>query len=58
MVCSRFWNGTFMVLTTTTSASAPSGRLMKKIQRHDAASVSVPPSSGPATAAAAHIEPT
>ena len=30
---------------------------MKKIQRHDAASVSVPPSSGPATAAAAHIEP-
>ena len=30
---------------------------MKKIQRHDAASVSEPPSSGPATAAVAHIEP-
>ena len=46
-----------MVLTTTSSASAPSGRLIRKIQRHDAASVSVPPSSGPATAAVAHIAP-
>jgi hypothetical protein len=28
-----------------------------KIQRHDAWSVSTPPSSGPMTAAVAHIEP-
>jgi hypothetical protein len=46
-----------MVLTTTASATIPSGRLMKKIQRQDTLSVSVPPASGPATAAVAHIAP-
>ncbi len=35
----------------------PSGRFSQKIQRQDAASVSVPPSSGPAIAAIAHIAP-
>jgi hypothetical protein len=47
-----------IVRITTASASAPSGRLMRKIQRHEAASVSVPPSSGPATAAVAQAAPT
>ena len=46
-----------IVLITTTSATTPSGRLIRKIQRQLAESVSVPPSSGPATAAVAHIAP-
>jgi hypothetical protein len=46
-----------IVRSTTRSASAPSGRLIRKIQRHDAASVSVPPTSGPAIAAVAHTAP-
>ena len=57
MECSRTLNGSFIVLTTTISARIPSGRLMKKIQRHETLSVSVPPASGPATAAVAHIAP-
>jgi hypothetical protein len=36
-----------MVRTTTTRAMTPSGRLSRKIQRHEARSVSVPPRSGP-----------
>ena len=41
--------------STTTSANAPSGMFSQKIHRHDAESVSQPPSRGPATAATAHV---
>ena len=43
---------------TTTSARIPSGRLMKKIQRHETESVSEPPASGPTIDAVPHIAPT
>jgi hypothetical protein len=42
--------GARIVRSTTTSAIAPSGRLTKKIQRHDRYSENSPPAVGPTTA--------
>ena len=56
-LCSRRTWVTRIVRSTTPSATAPNGRFSQKIHRHEAESVSVPPSNGPAIAAIAHIAP-
>src|SRR3990172_5025970 len=54
MRSSTRWCVSFSTRVVTTSARAPSGRLMKKIQRQPSWSVKRPPISGPATLARAH----
>ena len=52
MVCDRFSTFSVKCLDRARSARAPSGRLTKKIQRHDRYSLNSPPMTGPRTEAA------
>ena len=49
MRCERCWTDSVKLRASITTASAPSGRLMKKIQRHERYSEKSPPSVGPTT---------
>ena len=55
--CARRMRGGLSTLDVTTSAIAPTGRLMRKTHRHETWSTMKPPSSGPTTLANAKTEP-
>ena len=55
MRCERRTTGRCSTLEVTANASAPTGRLIRKTQRHDMLSTMKPPTSGPSTLANAHV---